>query len=44
MSRVSVLVPSYNYGPLLERCIDSVLAQRHIQLELVISDDASSDE
>ena len=43
MSRVSVLVPSFNYGPLLKRCIDSVLAQRHSQLELVISDDASTD-
>jgi GT2 family glycosyltransferase len=42
--RVSVLVPSYNYAPLLRRCIDSVLAQRNVELELVISDDASTDD
>lgn len=43
-ARVSVLVPSYNYGSQLRRCIDSVLAQRYPHFELVISDDASSDD
>lgn len=42
--RVSVLVPSYNYASQLRRCIDSVLAQRYDSFELVISDDASTDE
>lgn len=44
MPRVSVLVPSYNYAPLLRRCIDSVLAQRDVAFELVLSDDASTDD
>lgn len=43
-ARVSVLVPSYNYASQLRRCIDSVLAQRYAHFELVISDDASSDD
>ncbi len=43
-ARISVLVPSYNYGSRIGACLDSVLAQRHPSLELVVSDDASTDD
>jgi glycosyltransferase involved in cell wall biosynthesis len=42
--RVSVLAPNYNYGRFLRRCVDSVLAQTYPSLELVVSDDASTDD
>lgn len=41
---VSVLVPSYNYGPFLEECIRSVWAQRWPRLECIVVDDGSSDD
>jgi len=44
MVQVSVLVPSYNYADKIADCIRSVLAQDHPSFELVISDDASTDE
>tara|TARA_Y100001973_G_scaffold94750_1_gene147191 strand:- start:10602 stop:11435 length:834 start_codon:yes stop_codon:yes gene_type:complete len=40
---ISVYMPTHNRGPLLERAIDSVLAQTHGDLELIIVDDGSSD-
>jgi glycosyltransferase involved in cell wall biosynthesis len=43
-ARVSVLVPSHNYARFLRRCIDSVLSQTYSAFELVISDDASTDD
>jgi glycosyltransferase involved in cell wall biosynthesis len=41
---VSVLVPSFNHGAYLESCLDSVLAEGHSPLELVVLDDGSSDD
>ena len=43
---VSVVVPVYNPGPQLERCIDSILAQslRPDQFEAIFVDDGSTDE
>jgi glycosyltransferase involved in cell wall biosynthesis len=43
MSRVDVIVPCYNYGGMLEACVRSVLAQEHVDVHVVIMDDASSD-
>jgi glycosyltransferase involved in cell wall biosynthesis len=41
---VSVCVPTYNYARFLPNCIESVLQQTLSDWELVITDDASSDE
>jgi len=42
-SLVSVGIPTYNSAAGLERAVASVLAQTHRELELVISDNASTD-
>ena len=41
--RVSVLLPSHNYGRFIWQAIESVLAQDFCDYELIISDDASTD-
>jgi hypothetical protein len=41
---VSIGIPTYNRAATLSRAVDSVLAQTRPDLELVISDNASSDE
>lgn len=41
-SRVSVLVTNYNLGAYLNRCIESVAASNHDNVELVIVDDGST--
>ena len=43
-SKVSVLMPSFNYARYLPFAIESVLAQSHSNLELIITDDCSTDE
>src|SRR5262249_50040947 len=42
--KVSVIVPSYNHGPYLAERLESVLAQTYSDLELLILDDASTDD
>ncbi len=44
MTRVLVIVPCYNYARYLEACVRSVLAQRDVQVAVLIIDDCSSDE
>lgn len=41
---VSVIVPSYNYGSVLEGCVQSVLEQQGVDVRVLIIDDCSSDE
>ncbi len=40
---VSVVIPCYNYGRFLPRCVESVLSQDGVDLEVIIVDDASPD-
>ena len=40
---ISVIVPVYNVEPYLRKCLDSILAQTHRDLEILVSDDGSTD-
>ncbi len=41
---VSIGIPTYNRASVLRRAVESALTQDHTNLELVISDNASTDE
>jgi hypothetical protein len=41
---ISVIMTTYNSGAYVERAVRSVLAQTHCRLELIVVDDASSDD
>jgi glycosyltransferase involved in cell wall biosynthesis len=41
---VSIAIPTYNRAHTLRRALESALAQTHVNLEVVVSDDGSSDE
>lgn len=42
-ARVSIVVPVYNAERFLARCVDSLLAQTHRELEILLVDDGSTD-
>lgn len=40
---ISVIVPAFNIAPWISRSLDSLLAQTHRELEIIVVDDGSSD-
>lgn len=41
--KISVIVPSYNQGPFLEHCLNSIVCQGYPNLELIVIDGGSTD-
>src|SRR5690349_10985865 len=42
--KISVCIPNFNYGRYLRAAIESVLGQSHQDFEIVIADNASTDD
>lgn len=44
MSKISIIIPVYNTGKYLQRCIDSIIRQTYKDLDVIIVDDGSQSE
>lgn len=44
MLKISIIIPVYNVSLFIERCLLSVVEQRHEALEVILVDDASPDD
>lgn len=44
ITKVSIIIPVYNTAKYLPRCLDSILAQAHHNLEILLIDDGSTDQ
>jgi glycosyltransferase involved in cell wall biosynthesis len=44
LPKITLVIPSYNYGCYLEACLDSILSQNYQNLELIIMDGGSTDD
>jgi len=43
-SRVTIVIPAYNYARYLQDCVASALAQRDVDVSVIIADDCSTDD
>ena len=43
MSKVSVIIPTYNEEATIERCLESLFAQNYKDFEIIVVDDGSTD-
>ena len=41
---ISVIVRPYNYGRFIAGCLDSIFAQRNVDLEVIVIDNCSTDD